>query len=154
VSERLDQALERERRRVDPSSIKPVQVRNLDDIRRVLAEFEPKQSEAPSVMVNANVDGHDCNIMTKSKSKREQVLEGMNVVRSQMKVITAESTPPTIDGKEGRRLTIGGNGLGYHWVDPIIKAWLGAERRGLDIVWTLQGVEYVYDIFAHSLKRK
>lgn len=162
--EAYDKLMERERRRLSPSVADPVVVRKFDDIRRVIKEIDPSSADAASeVTINAdmslNEDGKNVTYRvsapTRSKSKREMILEGLEVLKRQKDITVAndEDTITLVNGTKMKPPRFGDGVSARAWVDPLIKHWLGAYRKGLLLCWDVEGYHYEYDIFSHSLTR-
>jgi hypothetical protein len=160
--EALDRALERMEKRADAFS--PVVVRNATDIRRLLIELDPDRNpQAKVVDLHTKVEAidngqrvvYDVSAPTRSLSKRDQLIAGMEVVKKRLEAL--ENNNPTaikINGRDMFPAKLGYDLDGFAWVDPLIKRWLGAYRRGLMICWDLSdGYNYQYDIFNHKLSR-
>lgn len=164
--EGLDKALARQNMRLDPNLLKPAEAKGLDDIRRLLVEFDPSHLKVSreitiSAIMEAKEDGkrnvYSVDAKTKSKSRREMILEGMDVIKKQMAVtqIGLEKSDEVleINGKVMKPASFVSNGANSSWIDPLIKQWLGAHREGLMICWNLDGYKYEYDIYNHKLSR-
>lgn len=156
--EALDRLRAREELKLPKSILDPVRVNTLADIRRVLYEFDPSRaiSSNPIPIVAALNDGekqYAASTVTKSKSKREYILEGMDLVRRMAETETRPGESVEINGREMTPAKLGNGLRGHMWVDPIIKQWMGAYRDGLDICWDIGGNHYAYDIFTHKLRK-
>jgi hypothetical protein len=91
---------------------------------------------------------------TRSKSKRDQLLEGMDIIRRRLQALQEKQPSSVIvNGKEMQPAVLGYDTDGFAWVDPLIKQWLGAYRKGLMICWDLKDGHYQYDIYTHKLSR-
>ena len=162
MSEALEKALERESRRLDNSIFNPVIVRTQEDIRSVLIDYDPKrQVETRPIKLSTTIVSDDnsqsINVATetKSKSKRDYILEGLSVVKNQIDILEKSkglTEAVEINGKVVKPAKFGGSS-GISWIDPIIKQWLGGYRDGLNICWDIDGYKYMYDIFNHKLSR-
>jgi len=159
--EALDRAFERESRRTTNTPFDPPTVKTMNDIKRVLAEFDPHQSAAQVVPVNAavpvGVDGRtttfNLSTKTQSKSKRDLIIEGLQLVKKRIESADLVNSHETIEvnGVVMPSAKIGNGALGVTWVDQFIKRWMGAYRDGLMICWNLDGIVYKYNIFEHKL---
>lgn len=153
----LEQAIERERRRLDASILNPPNIRSLNDIKKVIDEFNPnKQKPSSSSFVTAVIKEEGDKIAnlhtnTVSKSRREHLIEGFELIKKHQSVAETSGSPIEINGKQVFPPAIGLKGSGSYWVDPIIRQWLGAYREGLLICWDLDGKTYQYDIYNHKL---
>jgi len=164
--EELERARQRRGNAVDPALLRPREVRSLQDIQQVLAEFDPaRPQDGPEVTLSTTLEGEDdagakqqyvVSAVTRSKSKRSLLLEGFEVLKRRHEVLAraaAEATPVEINGRamapplpptEDPRV----------YVDPMIGQWMGAQRRGMLICWDLpDGHTYKYDIYSHRLTR-
>jgi hypothetical protein len=91
---------------------------------------------------------------TRSKSKREYILEGMDHIKKSFEIKNEEVVPTIINGVEIRPAKMIDKLAMQSWVDNLIKHWFGATRDGLLITWTLDdGYRYNYDIYEHRLTR-
>ena len=164
--ESLERANSRIANRLDKSILEPTIVKSMNDIKRVLAEFDPAMNrEAPVVSVSAvlstveqgKVKEYAVSAPTKSKSKRDQLIEGMEMIRNRAEIDkTAKAATQSImvNGREVKPPSLGDSVNGHTWVDPLIKHWMGAQREGETIYWNLDdGYKYKYDIFNHKLTR-
>lgn len=152
----LEAALERERRRLDPSILNPPVINSLNDIRRIVDELNPaRQKESNSSAIYVTVKEEDGSVAklsttTRSKTRREHLIEGMDLVKKQMS-IDEDGEAIEINGHLVKPANVGSRGAGAYWVDPILKQWLGAYRDGLMICWDVGGKTYQYDIYSHKL---
>lgn len=164
--ESLEKLAARNALRLDPSILKPVEVHSFEDIRRVVNELDPKrnpvQVDVPiSTFMSVTEDNksttYKVDAKTRSKSKRDQLVEGLRIVKDRMDVrdtIAATQETIEVNGREMKPATLGYKAEGATWVDPLIKQWLGGHREGYIIVWALtDGYTYKYDIFQHKLSR-
>lgn len=151
---------------LDPSVLDPVVVTSYDEIRRVVNELDPKrnpvQVDIPvSTLMSVTEDNkpvtYRVEAQTRSRSKRDQLLEGLRIVRDRMAMDeTIATTQETVEvnGREMKPATVGYRSEGSTWVDPLLKQWLGAKRHGYLVIWELSdGYTYRYDIFQHKLSR-
>lgn len=150
--------------RMDPSILEPVKVRSVNDIKAVLAGFDPATNpNSQSIPLAANVEVSDkgkktlyqVTASTKSKSKRDMIVEGLDIIKNRS---DSESTQfiesVEINGRKVDPPKIGSGSNSYTWVDPLIKQWFGGSRDGLIIYWDLSdGYRYKYDIYQHRLTR-
>jgi hypothetical protein len=166
MMEALDRMRERETRRLGPEILNPVEIRSLEDIKRVVAEFDPaKNPAAPVVPVNtvirANTERGEHNIQvsadTKSRSKRDHLIEGLDTIKRWMEhedKMQQLAVATEVNGTEMKPALIGSGGRGKTWVDQLITQWLGGYRDGLYIYWDLNdGFLYKYDAYQHRLTR-
>lgn len=157
MHEKLEAAIERERRRLDPSILNPPTIRSLNDIRKLIDELNPSRQKQDSFTeIRATVQDEEGKIshlstVTKSKTRREHLIEGMDVVKKQVAVQELNGEAIQINGRMVRPATIGKKGSGAYWIDPILKQWLNAYRDGLLICWDFDGKTYQYDIYLHKL---
>lgn len=163
----LEKAQQRKYKRLDPDkALKPAEVNSLSDIKAVLRAFDPRNRdnrELDPVEVSTLLRGEDeegvmrtysVSAETTSKSKRDILIEGMEVVRKRFEASKRinEAAAIDINGVEMKPASIAND---YHtWVDPLIKHWLGGLREGLYIYWDIgDGYKYKYDPFEHKLTR-
>jgi hypothetical protein len=164
--EGLDKAHQRNQQRLSKDILKPVEVRTLSDIKRVVADFDPARNpQQASIPISARmeelVDGqrvvYRATADTKSKSKRDMLLEGLALIRDRQeadKNLKQAGEPIEVDGRLMKPATLSSNIEGHNWVDPLIGQWTGGIRKGTLITWDLgDGYEYRYDVFAHELSR-
>lgn len=130
--------------------------RTLDDVRRILAELAPASQPAPTeAKVTAVINGKKIETMTRSRSKREILLEGFDVLKNRISALESlpEQLPISVNGRTVRpRNPLSRDAvLG---IDKLIKQWFGGSRHGLLIRWSLaDGHSYDYDIYEHKLTR-
>lgn len=163
--ETLEKAIDRQNQRLNPSTFQPAEIHQVDDIRRVLAEIDPKNARpAPEIqlatLLNALEDGKNTTYRvtaaTKSKSKRDMLIEGMDLIKRQISAadqIANMLEPTEVNGVLMKPPKFGQNGQGQSWIDPLISHWLGGRREGLLICWDLDGYKYQYDVYTHKLNR-
>jgi hypothetical protein len=164
--EQLEKAMLRDERRLSQNILKPVEIRSISDIKRVLTELDPTRnqphSEIPiSTMVNEVEGGknvtYNVSSTTKSKSKRDILLEGISLIKNRMEKsqdIIDRTEDLEINGRKVRPAVLRSNTDGHAWVDPLIKQWTGGRRDGTIITWDLDdGYQYRYEIFAHKFTR-
>lgn len=146
--------------------MKPVEVRTLADLKRVVAEFDPNRNPLQAVVPIAArmkevVDGkritYQASADTRSKSKRDILVDGLALIKSRQDAteeLENAGQSVEIDGKMMKPAMLNSNTEGYNWVDPLIGQWTGGIRKGTLITWDLgDGYEYRYEIFTHSLTR-
>jgi hypothetical protein len=164
--EQLDKALQREQLRLSRDILKPVDVRSLSDIKRVISEFDPsnnkQQTEIPiTAILNESEGGkplmYSVSSSTKSKSKRDILIEGLELIKNRIDAaqkISDSTEEVEINGRKLRPPSLINNISGHSWVDPLIKQWTGGRREGVLITWDIQdGYQYRYEIFTHKLTR-
>jgi len=158
--EALDQARQRELRRLHPSIADPVIIKSFQDIKIAIAEFDPKKNPRADIVnistqLKDNEHVYAVSAETRSKSKRDQLVEGLDVIRHRIEnqeLAKNSSQEIEVNGVMVKPPMLG-NGIDSHsWVDPLIKQWLGGSRNGLSIYWDLND-GYKYDIYQHKLKR-
>lgn len=143
----------------------PVIVSTHNDIIRLLIEFDP-QNNKPSTPVEINAvlklqdENHkeqlyQATTMTRSKSKRDILISGLDVVKNKLNLIIDH--PPDnnleINGKLVKPLKINNDVSGTYWVDKLIKHWFGGYRDELMICWNIGDYIYKYDAYNHKLTR-
>ena len=164
--EQMEKALLREQQKLNDEVLKPVEIRSVADIQRVLAELDPAKnqtfSEIPISTLLKEVEGgknvtYSVSSSTKSKSKRDILVDGLTLIKKR-----EQATPDIINAVEdveinGRKVkppVLRSNTEGHSWVDPLIKQWTGGKREGTLITWDMQdGYQYRYEIFTHKLTR-
>jgi uncharacterized small protein (DUF1192 family) len=165
--EALDRLEARKALRLDPQQVlKPAEVRNFDDIKRLVAELDPKknprQMDIPlSTTMVATEDNQNVTYRveahTRSKSKRDMLVEGLDVIKIRMESaarIAELQEEIEVNGVPMKPARLGYQSEGTSWVDPLIKQWLGGFRDGIMICWRLaDGYTYRYDIYQHKLTR-
>lgn len=165
--EALEAALEREKRRLDPKQVlKPVEVHSLSDIKRVVAELDPRRNPPQvDIPLAANMvvreDNRDvvyrAEANTRSKSRRDMLIEGLTIIKNRVELsdrMDVMGEPVEVNGVPMKPAHIGNGVQGQNWVDPLIRQWLGGFRDGIIICWDLNdGYIYRYDIFTHKLTR-
>jgi hypothetical protein len=162
--EALEQLRRRELLRYSPEILEPVVVNTVDDIKRVLATFDPaKNPQSSSVPISTVMEGADgdrgkrqfaVSAETKSKSQRDILLEGLDLIKNRLEIK---------DNLNGEAVDVGGKLMkpakvhaatdGYSWVDPMIKHWFGGYREGIHICWDIGGYQYRYEPYQHKLTR-
>ena len=164
--EAMDRLRARDSQRLTEDVLKPVEIRSLNDIKYVVGTLDPsKNPVSPEVPLSTTIQAATENgtrqiqvsARTRSKSRREYLLEGFNSIKRWMESeeqIRATSVSTEVNGVEMRPATIGSGGKGKTWVDQLINQWLGGYREGLFIYWDLgDGFLYKYDLYAHKLTR-
>jgi hypothetical protein len=164
--EALERALSRRNLSLDDKIFDNVVVRSVNDIKRLIAEFDPNVSQQQSAIsissvIESNEDGrrvmHPVTTETKSRTRREFLVEGLTIARDRLNLAdtTAVSAiPVVVNGVQMLPPRFADSVEGHMWVDPLIKRWLGGYREGNMICWDLQdGFTYRYDIFQHKLTR-
>ncbi len=131
----------------------------------MLTEFDPRRnprrSEIPiGTTLNTTADNkpvtYKVEVYTRSKSKREILLEGLNIIKGRLTTMTSggEQAAVEVNGRVMRPAPVGYSHRGNSWVDSLITQWLGAVRDGLTLCWKLRdGYTYKYDIYEHKLTR-
>lgn len=155
----LERSKQREYQRLTPAIFEDASIKSVNDIRRVLSDLDPKRSvDAAQVNVKAEVVDVEnsqrfaVTAPTKSKSKREIILDGLNILKAQAEAtLNGKAKPIVLNGRIIQPPVI--KSPQDMWVDPIIKRWLGAYRKGLMVCWDLEGYTYMYDIWEHKLSR-
>jgi hypothetical protein len=166
MMEALDRARQRDEQRLSPEVTRPVEVRTLADIKRIVSELDPQRNphsaEIPiSAQMEEIVDGHkvvyQASATTRSKSKRDILIDGMQLIKNRQASATEFQNavePIEINGKIMKPAVLNANTKGYTWVDPLIRQWTGGVRKETLITWDLgDGYEYRYEVFTHSLTR-
>lgn len=146
--ESLEKALARER---NIKVVKKVSVKSLNDIRRVVAEFDPQANRSKNETITSakiSVDGveHAVAVGTTSKSRRDTIVEGLLAIKKLHELTDqAQSASPLKQIKTGAF-----EGLG---IDMLIKEWFDAVRVDQLICWTIDDSIYKYDIHKHKLTK-
>jgi hypothetical protein len=131
-------------------------VAELDPVRNPPCEVVPLRATI-DVQADGKTETYAVSADTKSKSKRDMLIEGLSILRKR-----AEHAEQAVAMQEevevnGRIITppkLGSGTVGHIWVDPLIKQWLGGQRDGTIVYWDLDdGFRYKYDIFQHKLTR-
>lgn len=146
--------------------LKPVTVYTINDVKRVVTEFDPNQNPQPvdiplSTLLEEFEDGkkltYQVTANTRSKSKRDMLIEGLTVIQKREEAkaeLEAAGEIVEVNGKPMKPAMLNSNVHGRSWVDPLISQWTGGTREGTLIVWELEdGFKYKYDIFTHRLSR-
>lgn len=165
--EQLDKALARQQQRLSPNILKPVEVHTVEDIKRLVAQLDPKKNPTQrTIPIGTIVSAQDettgteqryrVSAPTKSKSKRDMLIEGLDIIRNRIESEDkyADTASVEVNGKTMKFAAVGAGSLGKTWVDPLISQWLGGYRDGVHICWNLDdGYIYKYDIYEHKLTR-
>ena len=157
MNDNLRKARERAKRRLDESILDPIEIRSVNDIKRALSEFDPsKNNTHKSVPIKADLDAdqkYAVTADTTSRSKRDMLLEGFGIIKRQIKAQDNEIMPVNIDGIDMLPAITGDAAHTFSWIDPLIKQWLGGERKGLFVHWDINNEQYKYDIYDHKLTK-
>lgn len=165
--EAMDRLIARQSLRLDPVEMtKPANVKTYEDIRRILVDLDPRRNpqQSPlqlSAFMHSMEDSKDVTYRveatTKSKSKRDIIIEGLDIIKSRMDAasrIAELQEGVEVNGVVMRQAPLGYKPEGSSWVDPLIKQWFGAFRDGIMLCWSLvDGFTYRYDIYQHKLSR-
>jgi hypothetical protein len=165
--EHLDKALAREQQRLSPSILDPVSVNSVADIKRLVAQLEPSRNPPQSEITIGTVlsapdektgveQQYQVSAQTKSKSKRDMLVDGLDVIKNWIAIEKEKTDIPTVNvnGVSMKMPALGTSSTGRTWVDPLIKQWLGGYRDGIYICWNLNdGFIYRYNIYEHKLTR-
>jgi len=162
----LESIEQRNSKRLNASILDPVKVESVDDIRRVLDELDPAKNKSQrnvnvATTMLSNDDGknvkYNVNANTKSKSKRDMLVEGFELIKKRVDVLEsakADTQVVLINGKEMKPASISTSTDSHSWVDPLVKQWTGGNREGLFITWDINdGYKYKYEIFSHKFTR-
>jgi hypothetical protein len=161
----LQKIYDREARRLSPDVMKATVVNTVEDLKIALAAIDPSKEVASSdIQLGTTISAqnesqptvYQVTAMTRSKSKREILIEGLDIVKRHIEAANkaiAEDAIIEINGKMMTPARIGGGESGMTWVDPLIKHWLGAYRDGILLCWDIDNYQYQYDIYAHKLAR-
>ena len=164
--EALDRANRRDAGRRTLDDLQPPVVRNLNDIRRIISEYDPVLShDRVPVRLTTTLRGLDENdklqtyrvtAETLSKTRRTILLEGFETIRRQAeirKAINDQTEAIEVNGRLMFPPKLAETEV-MVYIDPLIRRWMNGERRGTFICWDLvDGYTYKYDIFAHKLSR-
>ena len=165
--EQLDKILAREQQKLHPSILDPVVVHSVDDIKRVISQLDPnknpRQSEVTVNTVLAAIDDttgttqqYRVTAPTRSKSKRDMLIEGMDIIKNRLASESEHTEIPTIEvnGRQMKAAVVGAGSRAKLWIDPLIAQWLGGYRDSIYICWNLNdGYIYRYNIYEHKLTR-
>lgn len=162
--EELDKALAREQLKANSQrAFRAVEVRDLNDIRRLVRELDPSLNQTfAEIPINSHLKSIEDNkqityrvaTKTRSKSKRDMLLEGLTIIKNRMEKTQATAFADKnieVNGISMRPANFGNGIDGLAWIDSIIKQWLGGYRVGVEICWDLDGCIYKYNIFTHKL---
>lgn len=162
--ESLDKEHARQERRLNPNAMEPVKVSTISDLKAVIATLSPALNRAQhTIPLTTQLAGFDpegrprtyqVTADTKSKSQRDILIEGLDIIRNRMNAGDKfEGEAVEINGQIMKPAMLG-TGIRNHWVDPLIRQWLGGARDGLLIYWELaDGYRYEYNIYEHKLTR-
>ena len=144
-------------------------IHTIDDIKRVLHELDPTtrlNQAQEDILLKTDLTGSDgrkstnfqVETKTSSKSHRQLLLEGFQVIKTRLETAERLEQEETIRSVEvdGKPMTPPAvvNTEGRHAMDAIIERLLGAYRDGPFICWNLaDGYMYRYEIFQHRLTR-
>lgn len=166
--EALDRLEARKALRLDPRQVlKPVEVSTFDDIKRLLAIFDPKRNSRQAevklrttmqTVTDSNQEvQYRVEAPTRSKNQREILLDGLNIIKARANMaeqVADIQETVEVNGRLMQPAQLGYAISGASWVDPLIKQWLGGYRSGVLICWNLNdGYTYKYDIYDHKLVR-
>jgi len=166
--EALDKEWSRQQRRLDPDQVlKPAEVHTVADIKALVSKFDPAKDHAkPELPLSTQIVSKDVgsnqkptiyqvSATTKSKSQRDMLLEGLELIKKRLEMQANDDVEPVkVNGKVMQPISLGNGVEGYSWVDSLIKQWLGGYREGTNIYWDLSdGYKYEYNIFEHNLSR-
>lgn len=165
--ESLEKARERAYRRYSNDILDPVKINNLNDIKIVLTELDPnKNKQSDIVRVSADIEVKDNGATelhrvysdTRSKSKRDQLVEGFELIRKRIESVDSVKNLTNNDGLVENGIKpistrLLSNSDGVTWLDPLIRQWLGGYRSGMYVMWNISSGTYKYDIFSHKLTR-
>lgn len=159
----LEQLKNREDNRLSPEVLRPTVVRTMDDIKIILSEIDPARTtinkdidivtlmDVPNGAANQR---YQVTAKSRSKTKREYLLEGMEIVKKTIEISREEPIATMVNGIEVRPARMLDRTTMRAWVDNLISHWLGAAREGLLITWKLDdGYQYNYEIYGHKLTR-
>jgi arginine repressor len=159
----IEQLKSREDNRLSPEVLRPTVVRTVDDIKIILSEIDPSRTTASKdidIMTLMDVPNGKPNeryrvtAKTRSKTRREYLIEGMEIVRKTIEISNEEQIATIVNGIEVRPARMLDRTTMRAWVDNLISHWLGAAREGLLITWKLEdGYQYNYEIYGHKLTR-
>jgi hypothetical protein len=158
---------DRARARLDPKQVlKPVEIQSVSDIKRLVAELDPQrnppQLDIPlattmDVMENNASVRYRVEVNTRSKTKRDMLIEGLNIIKNRINMeerLSQVGEAVEVNGVLMKPAHLGAGATSHCWVDPLIRQWLGGYRDGVLICWDLQdGFVYRYDVFHHRLTR-
>jgi hypothetical protein len=159
----IEQLKSREDLRLSPEVMRPTVVRTVDDIKIILSDLDPARSVASKdidIVTLMDVPNGNPNqryqvtAKTRSKTRREYLIEGMEIVRKTIEISEEEPIVTMVNGIEVKPARMLDRTTMRAWVDNLISHWLGAAREGLLITWKLEdGYQYNYEIYGHKLTR-
>lgn len=163
--ENLEKALTREHNRIKPEQIKRAYANNLNDIKLIIAEFDPARDiSLKPVSVNATIDVVDDNLpksysinsISRSLTKRERIINGLDIIKNRIAASEAikQIDDVVVNGRTMRPSSITSSIDCVTDVDMLIRDWFGGYRDGVLICWDMSdGYKYRYDIYNHKLTR-
>lgn len=153
----LEAALERQARKIQPAP--KVRISNIEDIRRLLLEFDPSRDRGPSevnltstIAIDSDDGKKDMPVSAKcvGKSRRQIIVEAITAIKVLDEKQKDDSREVLINGKKIAPAKLPSR----TYIDPIIEQWFDAKRDGGLIYWELSdGYRYNYDPIAHKLTR-
>lgn len=159
-SSSLEAAIARDSRR--GMQIPKTTVNTVEDIRRLLFEFDPSRDRGESVAeikgdLPSNVDGNQRTIQVSAKSvgktKRQLLVEAVEKIAEAIKLSEVEVEAVQINGRPMKPAKTPAAQMGSY-IDPMISQWLDAKRDGTTIYWDLKdGYRYKYEPVSHKLTR-
>jgi hypothetical protein len=160
ASSSLEAAIARDSRR--GRQIPKISVKTVDEIRRLLMEFDPSKDRGESVVevkgdLPGNVDGNTKPIQVSAKSvgktKRQLLVEAIEKIAEAIKISEMDVEAIEINGKLMKPAKTPAAQIASY-IDPMISQWLDAKRDGTIIYWDLQdGYRYKYEPISHKLTR-
>ncbi len=152
--------LERQGLRRGNEIFKPVEIRSIADIQRVLAQLDDRlpaadgstQAEVVAPDESGKMVVYKLNATFPQQTRRNILLTAFTALRERRDAITRSATPIVVNGREMKPAILN-EVQTVSAIDPLVERWLGGTRRGLLICWTLSGWQYKYDIFEHKLTR-
>lgn len=165
--EAMEKARQRLAMRLNPEQVfKPVIVSTVNDIKKVVAQFDPAHNPRPTEVpmharLEANEDGkrnvYQVETVTRSKTKRDILTEGLTIIKNReqaAKELATAGQTVEINGKLMKPAVLNNDIDGRSWIDPLIRQWTGGEREGIFVIWELNdGYKYKYNVFEHALSR-
>ncbi len=151
--EALDKLRIRDQQRLNPNILDPVKVNNINDIKKLLVELDPNRSKTfsdipVSVSIESEGKTYDVGTTTKSRTKREILIEGFDIIRKRLNI--SQESEMNINGRIVKFNLLNPMEC-QNWIDPLIKQWFGGHRDGLYICWKIGDDTYKYDIYEHKL---
>lgn len=129
------------------SQAQPVVVRDSYEIRRVIAEFMPRQKKAETVQAQIEAmteDGKKVKYKVEAPLEcdyHSMLMQGMDMVKKRLAAIEKA-------GPEAQRvLSVGG----HMWVDDLIRRRLGGVRDGLRVRWDIPEGTFFFDPYTGKL---